>query len=41
MGALIGNRTFFVQLRGSCAAEHRSYHITGGIPVEQELAIHS
>jgi hypothetical protein len=22
------------QLSGACAAEHRSYHITGGIPVE-------
>ncbi|MET3659694.1 hypothetical protein ABIC55_004844, partial [Sporosarcina psychrophila] len=26
---------------GACAAEPRSYHIAGGIPVEKELAIHS
>ena len=27
--------------RRACAAEPRSYHIAGGIPVEKELAIHS
>jgi hypothetical protein len=25
---------FFVELTGRCAAEPRSYHIAGGIPVE-------
>jgi hypothetical protein len=28
-------------LTRASAAELRSYHITGGIPVEKELAIHS
>lgn len=36
---------FFIQslmkLTSRCAAEPRSYHIAGGIPVEQELAIHA
>lgn len=30
-----------LQLTHACAAEPRSYHIAGGIPVEKELAIHS
>jgi hypothetical protein len=30
-----------LKLTGRCAAEPRSYHIAGGIPVEKELAIHS
>ena len=30
-----------VYLLLTCAAEPRSYHIAGGIPVEKELAIHS
>lgn len=30
-----------MEVTGASAAELRSYHITGGIPVEKELAIHS
>jgi hypothetical protein len=30
-----------MEVTEACAAEHRAYHIAGGIPVEKELAIHS
>jgi hypothetical protein len=34
-------RIITLKLMGVCAAEPRSYHIAGGIPVEKELAIHT
>ena len=39
--SLGNNVNVLIKLMGACAAEPRSYHIAGGIPVEKELAIHS